>query len=218
VQPEEEDAKVVAAAPTAKGGADPDEVTDRPRKKKKKKKQESKTLLLLLLGLSGAVLIGIIILVIVQNLPSKERPKGTEQAKQEPPKPEVQQPPEKEPEKGRVGRGPRAAADQQIIQNDLRQLALFWNTYRTENGKPPRDWKTFKPYLRTAGNIVEGLEEGKYRIVLQAQPASNAVLAYEWPQDDTGQHIVAMGDGSVDRILHQELLKLVPNAGKEPLK
>lgn len=211
---EDEEEKGTAAPAKASRPRDDEDDAERPRKKKKKKKQKDNKTLLILSAVGGVLLVGVVIVVVIVSS-GKEKPA----AKGEPPPPQAQQvvqapPLEKEEPQGRVSRGARAAADTQIIQNDLKQLALFWNTYRTERGKPPRDWPTFKAYLRTAQNLVQAVDEGKYKLVLNAQPASNVVFAYEWPADDSRRHIVAFGDGSVDTIFHDELLSKVPGAGK----
>jgi hypothetical protein len=94
--------------------------------------------------------------------------------------------------------------NRQTIQNDLRQIGLFYKQYEAETGRV-NSLEGFKNYVkRDAAAIYQRLQDSTYVIVLNAR-GGEAVLAYERAADGNGQHIVVKGDGSVSEMSTQEL-------------
>jgi hypothetical protein len=97
------------------------------------------------------------------------------------------------PAQGVVQRG----AQRQVNQNLMRNMGLFYNQYRAENGRPPRNLEEFKAYVKSdpnARNEAQALEAGW--LVLVFPP--NQVLAYEKePFQTFNNRLVLFADGSV---------------------
>jgi hypothetical protein len=94
--------------------------------------------------------------------------------------------------------------DRETVKNDLRQLALLVQANDTR--RSPRDLKAFIQSLqRDARHLAQALEKQQYGLFPNVPLNSNTVLAFEWPGDSAGQHIVVMGDGSVTSISRQQL-------------
>ncbi len=208
-----DEAAAVVAAPPAKASQEQDEVAERPRKKKKKKK-ESKALLLLLLGLSGAVLVGVIILVIVQNLPTKERNKGSGEqvAKQDPPKQEQPKPEPKQEEQligkkiREEGSGLRTRINRTERLNELRQIGLFYQSFGG-GVRPPSKLEDFVNSLkREAPQIAQAIQEKYYAIRLNVR---SGIVAYEYDPDNFGKHGVVDTGGAARDITTEELLAMI---------
>jgi hypothetical protein len=83
------------------------------------------------------------------------------------------------------------------VQNDLRQLAIFYKACQAEFGRV-KSVEQFKNYIkRDAPKLYRALEKGVYVIVPNVKAGSNNVVAYERAPDSAGQHIVAMGDATI---------------------
>jgi hypothetical protein len=95
------------------------------------------------------------------------------------------------------------------IQNDFTNLAYYYLTYESENGKPPSKWEEFKPYIVRDGpaSLVSGIEEGRYVVLWKTKPSSNKVLAYEKQPDVNGKQVVVYGDKHIVTISSEELKK-----------
>jgi hypothetical protein len=109
---------------------------------------------------------------------------------------------------GHVQRG----KDLQKIRNDLRQLALLYQTYTNEMGRPPADQETFISYIqRDARGIAQDIRDGKY-VVIWGLPSlsSSTVLAYEKDVDLRGNQVVVMGDATVSSMTPQQLQAALP--------
>jgi hypothetical protein len=201
---DEEEAAAATARPSRQAREEPDE-EERPRKKKKKKKKGNKGLLIGL-GIGAVALVAVaIVLVIVLNQPKSQPDKG-KVAENPPPKQNPVQQPAPQPHPEERGVGIRATMDRQEVKNDMRQIGLFYNQYRTLNNRGPADVKSFVDFFRRdAANIAEKFDKGLYDMFLVRNPDSNTVVAYEVPGESSGFHIVVFGDGHVDDISRQEL-------------
>jgi hypothetical protein len=208
--PDGEDEEEAAAPARPKRQArETDADEERPRKKKRKKKSNKGLIIGLAVG--GAVLVAVTILVIVLNLPksqpNKEPDKGPV-AQQPVPNP-VQPPPQPQPHPEERGVGIRATMDRQEVKNDMKNIGIFYNQYRTLNNRGPADVKSFVDYFRRdAPSIAKKFDDKLYDMFLVRNPDSNTVIAYEVPGESSGLHIVVFGDGHVDDISRQELQAL----------
>lgn len=95
----------------------------------------------------------------------------------------------------------------QEAQNDLRQLALFYRTYETEAGRPPETLTEVTEYVRKdMPTLAKRLDEGHYVMELGTKRTPETrVLAYEKEPDLNGAQLVAMTDGTVNRMSPTEL-------------
>jgi hypothetical protein len=88
------------------------------------------------------------------------------------------------------------------VDNDLRQLALFYQTYP---GKV-REVKSFLSYIqREAPQLAQAVQQGIYVVVPNAPPQTAAIVAYTAQPDPQGRYHVARGDGSVEVLSSAEL-------------
>ncbi len=107
--------------------------------------------------------------------------------------------------------------EKRSLENDIRQLATFMMTYYTENGKPPRSWEEFKPYIqRDAPHIVREIDSGQIRVLWGTPMNSNNIIAYEVEPDIRNSHVVARGDGSVVTLTSGDLEAALRNQGVQP--
>jgi hypothetical protein len=91
-------------------------------------------------------------------------------------------------------------------ENTLKQIALFYQTYVTENGKPPASLDDFKNYIkRDSRDEINALNEGSIVLLVNVQPGSKQVIAYEKDVDINGKQAVAMGDATVTTMRPDEL-------------
>ncbi|MBV9124811.1 MAG: hypothetical protein JO112_15760 [Planctomycetes bacterium] len=108
--------------------------------------------------------------------------------------------------KGPVQRG----EERQEVQNDFHQLAIFYNQYDAENGHPP-SLEDLKGYIqRDAPKLIQGLQDGRYILVPNAQPSSTAALVYEKDADLNGNRLVGRADGTVKLMNAQEFQVAIP--------
>ena len=92
------------------------------------------------------------------------------------------------------------------VQNVLDQLAKFYLSYNTENGRSPASWKDLKAYMqKEAPTIVRTIDEGGYEIVWNARLGSDVVLAYEKEPDLRGSQVVVFGDGHIESMTPAKL-------------
>ncbi len=134
------------------------------------------------------------------------------------PNPAVGDPQQPNPADGNAQRpkqpvsGIRRAIDRQKVQNDLKQMALFYANYIAEHGKAPAKLEQFKDSIKREGrHLIKALEDGDYVLVLVRSPGAETVLAYEKNPDFQGKHIVAMGDASVQTLTTADLQKKLKN-------
>ncbi len=124
---------------------------------------------------------------------------------------DVGPPPKPEPRAGGVIGAPR----RQSIQNDLRQIGLFYANYLTTNPKGPPNTKAIADSIRRdARALAEALDNNVYHLVPRVRGGSGVVLAYDVAGDEDGYHIVVMGDGSVDTLTRQELEERLKKQGQ----
>ncbi len=102
--------------------------------------------------------------------------------------------------------------ERQKIQNDFKNLALYYLQYQTDFGRSPAKWETFKSYIQTGADrapasLINGIEEGRYVVIWNAQLSSNKVLAYEKQPDVNDQQVVLFGDGHIETIKSADLQK-----------
>ncbi len=113
-----------------------------------------------------------------------------------------------------IGAHVERGKEKRKLENDIRQLATFMMTYYTENGKPPRSWEEFKPYIqRDAPHIVREIDGGQIRVLWGTPMNSNNIIAYEVEPDLRNSHVVARGDGSVVTLTSGDLNTALRNQG-----
>jgi hypothetical protein len=98
------------------------------------------------------------------------------------------------------------------IKNDFTNLKYYYHLYHSEFGRSPGKWEKFKSYIQTGGDrapasLVNGIEEGRYVVIWNAELSSNKVLAYEKQPDVKGYQVVLFGDGHIETIQSEELQK-----------
>jgi hypothetical protein len=100
--------------------------------------------------------------------------------------------------------------ERQRDQNELRQIAYFYQLYVNDRGRPPANWPEFKKYIeRDAARETQAIDEGHYVVVWNATLASNRVLAYEKNVDLNGNQLVVMGDASVHLVKASKLKEML---------
>lgn len=97
-------------------------------------------------------------------------------------------------------------------QNQLRQIGLFYRTYKDEMGRDPARLEDFLNYIqRDATREYESLKTGYFVLNLNRPPTPSSVLAYEKEPYTDGTRLVLMGDCAVVKIMtdaeFQEALK-----------
>jgi hypothetical protein len=145
-----------------------------------------------------------------KRAPADERPgpQGVPVAQNQPPP--VNNPP---PPDVRAG-GALGAPRRQQIQNDLRQIGLFYVNYLILNPKGPRNTKEFADSIRRdARALAEALDTNVYYLVPRVRGGSGVVLAFDVAGDEDCYHIVVMGDGSVDTLTRQKLEERLKKPG-----
>ncbi|GEM_PF-6895090 len=191
---------------------------DQERKPKKKKRKDQSTNTWLVVGIVAGVLllIGVVVLVVVINIPrggNEVQAKGNAGLLQAPVQPEAMPRerglPKNAPPKGLV-QGVRAAAYRPERLNELRQIGIFFNQLCIEMNKNPRTKEEFIDYIkRDASSIAQALKDDYYILNLKVNMRdANAVIAYESLQDQGGYQSVRV-DGSVAPIPLEELKKLL---------
>jgi len=111
--------------------------------------------------------------------------------------------------------GVRRAYNRTQVGNDLKQIALLYEMYRSDTRKYPTKVETFIAYLDRGDtrHLAKALKDGRYVLVLTKAPNSNTVLVYEKDADGYGMHQVAMGDQRVDSMSTQDLQQALKNPG-----
>lgn len=97
----------------------------------------------------------------------------------------------------------RRGAERQVNQNELRQLALFFNQMK-QQATGPVTKEDLKAYIeRDAPKMWKLINEGVIIVNYNAELNSTSLLAYEQKADLNGNHLTVMGDAST---------KLTPSA------
>jgi hypothetical protein len=92
------------------------------------------------------------------------------------------------------------------VQNDLDEIAKFYQLYNTEHGRSPANWNEFKAYMqKDAPKLVQTVDEGRCEIIWNAKLGSDVVLAYEKEPDLRGTQVVAFGDGHIESMTPAKL-------------
>lgn len=113
------------------------------------------------------------------------------------------------PAKSLVGRGVQRQVNQQLLRN----IGQYYQLYRTENGRAPRNLMEFLTYLKSdpnarTANVPQALESGWVVMVFTPPPAGNQVLAYEKEAFQTfGNRLVLLGDGNSVQMMYEPEFK-----------
>jgi hypothetical protein len=103
----------------------------------------------------------------------------------------------------------RAGAQRQVNQNLMQSIGQYYNLYRTENGRVPRNLEEFKEYVKSdpnARNVAQALEKGWLIMVFPANPGSNSIIGYEKEEVQIQHtHLVVCAGGQVLRMTGPEL-------------
>jgi hypothetical protein len=87
-------------------------------------------------------------------------------------------------------------------QNQLRQIGIFYRTYKDEMGRDPARLEDFLEYIkRDATREYESLKTGYFVLNLKSRPTATSVLAYEKEPFNDGTRLVLMGDCAVVKIM-----------------
>jgi hypothetical protein len=106
----------------------------------------------------------------------------------------------------------RRTIDRGKVQNDLREIALFYIQYHDEMGKSPPGLDEFAKFMqKDAGKLVQTLKEGAYEIIWNAPLGSGSILAYEKNADLDGKQMVVRGDASISSLRSDELSTALKN-------
>jgi hypothetical protein len=109
--------------------------------------------------------------------------------------------------------GVKRVIDRPAVQNDLRQLALFYKTCEADYGRV-KSVEEFKRYIkRDAPKLVQALEDKVYIVVPNVRGGAGTIVAYEKTPDAAKQHIVAMGDGTISQMSTQQLQAALKKQG-----
>jgi len=103
----------------------------------------------------------------------------------------------------------RRVIDRSRVQNDFRQLALYYANYSALQNRSPGKLDDLKADIeRDMPKLYKAIEDGDY-VVIWSLPhlSSEVVLAYEKEPDENGLRWVAHGDGSVKRLPPEEFEK-----------
>ena len=179
--------------------------------RKKRKKQNNK-LLFIILGVVGGLLILAIlitgaILAAMSMTGGGNAPKGNvvipvvENKKEEAPK----QPAKDIGEKKRDATNLRLRAERTHRLNEMRQIALFYEDFRSTNGnRPPATVEAFLKHLpRDAQEIKKAIEDKYYVIVPNVR---SGIVAYEFDPDTRSMHGFVDSGAAVSEISTDELL------------
>jgi len=125
----------------------------------------------------------------------------------QPAKPDPDNPPPPQANKNAGGGGIdlKRTIQKADAMNQTKNIATLYFSFSTDMGHPPATKEEFMEYIKSsAGKEYKSLQEGDFTLVPKAQ-GGNAVVAYEQNADSNGNHFVAMGDGSVQKMTTQDL-------------
>ena len=191
-----------------------------PRKKRKKR---DNTLLYIILGVVAGVvvlvLVVVLIVVIAMNIGG-----GDPQARgnvvvpppldnKAPEKPPEQQPPKDIGGKKRDQTNWRLRIERPQRLNELRQIALFYQDYRSiNNDRPPATVEAFLKHIaREAPEIKKAIEDDYYKIRPNVR---SGIIAYEFDPDTRGMHGIVDTGGSAREMSTEELLEAKKQQGQ----
>jgi hypothetical protein len=216
VPADEKDEDEAAAARPGRQAREESDEEERPRKKKKKKKKGNKGLIIGL-GIGAVALVAVVVvLVIVLNQPRSQSDKGKVAENPPPKKNPVQQPapqPQPHPEQRVAGIANRG--EDTAVMNDMKNIGIFYNQYLITNPRGPKSTKAFADEIRRdAPHIAQALDKQIYVLLPGVRRSANMIVAYDVPGNTALQHIVLMGDGSVQAMPQQELQQYLKEQGK----
>lgn len=99
---------------------------------------------------------------------------------------------------------------QQLTKNkaELFNIGLFYKQYILGLGDTPPSLADFEAFImKDARNEYQALKDGRYVLIVTANPTSSSLLAYEKNADYNGNLLVVMGDGTVKLISKPEFEK-----------
>ena len=104
-------------------------------------------------------------------------------------------------------------AQKRVNENDLRQLAQYYQHYYNDNGRSPRSEDEFKAYVKSdpnARNLTQALEEGNIIIVPNAQLSSTSIVAHEKEAFKLrNNRVVAFGDTHVETMQDEDFQRII---------
>ena len=107
--------------------------------------------------------------------------------------------------------GLRRVLDRLVVENALKQIALFYHIYLTDIGRPPARLDDFLDYIKTDGRLeYRALKDGSLVLELTPEVSSTAMLAYEKDPAADGTRMAVMGDTSVQRLTAEQFEKALP--------
>jgi hypothetical protein len=109
----------------------------------------------------------------------------------------------------------RAGAQRQVNQNLMQSIGQYYNLYRTENGRPPRNVAEFTEYVQSdpnARNVAQALQKEWLVMVFPNNPGSNSIIGYEKEEVQIQHnHLVVFADGHILRMTTAELDQALRN-------
>lgn len=191
---------------------------DRPRKKKKKKQSGNTVLIvstaigILILLVGGGVAVALLLprqpAPVAKAPPPPAAPVGGPIEKKEEPK---------DLNKVDIGKGTRyttslrARAERPERMNELKQIATFYNTFRTDRGKGPQKAEEFISYIQRDSPPIKKAIEDRYYVVVSN--VTQGIVAYEHDPDIAGRHGAVDGNGAVQDLTTDELVTQLKTQG-----
>jgi hypothetical protein len=190
------------------------EPAERPKKKKKKKQSGGAGIppLLLWLGIGGGSLVVVIVLVVVIIVAAPWNSIGADKKPAPNNNPEPQQVGKlggnvvKEP-KSLLGNA-RRRADEVARDNEMRNIALFFQQYCLVNRNPgTRTLDSFLDFFKRDSNAIYNAvkEEKAYTVNVKARDGSEDILAYETDPYSDGTYYCIRANSQLEYVSEQKL-------------
>lgn len=167
------------------------------KKKKKRKPQSAMPLVILAIAAGILVLLTVVGAGVAFFLTRPDPPRKDGQANAQPQDPA---PLEKDKWRGDMPKNPksllgraRAKGDRAKLDNEMRQIAIFFNQYCIEAPSPgARTVDGFLNYIRRDSNVIYSAikEEKFYTVNVKAQLSSDSIIAYETEPYDNGYYCI----------------------------
>jgi hypothetical protein len=107
------------------------------------------------------------------------------------------------------GTGIGGVGDRVTVENDMKNLGLFYKQYALEHGKGPPNLQAFTASMGNEGrSLARKFEQKQYGMLVVPRPNASTVVIYEVAGDTAGNHYVVMGDGSQKTMKQSDLQKL----------
>jgi hypothetical protein len=185
----------------------------------KKRKKENNVMMWVGIGVGAGVLllvilIGVVVIIVKSNAGEPEakapiRPVPEVNLPKPPPPP-----PKPNYDKVQIGEGKRQAGGIRVRinrverLNELRQIGLFYQSYRTEFNKAPQTVQQFTEYIKREANQIKQAIDEKYYVLLP-NVQGGGIVAYELDPDTNQRHGVVTANGEADEISTDELVMRV---------